>query len=76
MVAKAVKRTPTPAVASGQAKGKVEATKKEGAELERTFVCGLRVSTSHVLRTRHLSDSNVLAGGLRLQPQKSHVQMT
>ena len=33
MVAKAVKRTATLAVASGQGKGKVEATKKEGAEL-------------------------------------------
>ena len=32
MVAKAVRRPATPAVASGQGKGKVEAT-KEGAEL-------------------------------------------
>ena len=43
-------------------------------ELERAFVC--RFGVSHVFRTKHLADSNVLAGGLCLQPQKPHVQMT
>ena len=46
------------------------------AELERTFVCRFRFRVSHVPRPRHLADSNVLVGGLRLQTQKSHVQMT
>ena len=43
----------------------------QSTELERTSVCRFGVGVSHVLRTW-----NILAGGLRLQRQKSQVQMT
>ena len=48
----------------------------QSTELEQTSVCRLGVGVSHVLRTWHLADSNILVGRLCLQPQKSHVQMT
>ena len=48
----------------------------QSTELERTLVCRFGVGVSHVLQTWHLADPNILTGGLCLQPQKSHVQMT